>query len=74
MAKRKSALRAADSELSGMGLNHKKIAGLVMIIIGALLVIGNISGALLALVGLVLIYFGLWIFGYQISLSDMLNS
>lgn len=74
MARRKSALKSADKELTGMRLNHKKIAGLIMVIIGALLVIGNISTALLAIVGLVLIYFGLWIFGYEISLSDMLNS
>lgn len=56
-----------DKEMASMGLTYKKAAGIIIAIIGAILVVLNLSGALMVFVGLVLIYFGLKVLGYNIK-------
>ncbi len=48
-------------------LNYRKIGGVVLAVVGALLVLANLSGLLYAFAGIVLIYFGLRLLGYNIK-------
>ena len=63
-----SKTKKVEKELSKAGLNYKKVAGVILALIGIVLVVMNLTGVLLAAVGLVLIYFGLKIFGYNIKI------
>ena len=58
----------AEKELHKLGLNPRTLAALVLTIIGVLLVVWAIGGVLEAFVGLVLIYFGLKMFGFELKL------
>ncbi len=57
-----------DKELSKQGLDWKIIGGAAFTIIGALLILFNISALLMAIVGIVLIYFGVKLLGYNVRL------
>ena len=64
----KSEKESMEKEMSKMGLNYKNVAGAILIVIGGVLVVTNLSGVLMAFAGLVLIYFGLKMVGYNIHL------
>jgi uncharacterized integral membrane protein len=57
-----------DKEMSSMGLTYQKVIGIIILIIGVVLLVVNLVHVLEAFVGLVLIYFGLRMFGYTIKL------
>lgn len=50
------------------GVNYKKVAGIIIVVIGVLFVLANLYGILYAFAGFVLIYFGLRLLGYSIKL------
>lgn len=56
-----------DREVHKAGLTYTKIAAAIMVIIGALLVLFNIEGVVIAFVGFVLIYFGLRMLGIHLT-------
>lgn len=58
---------AMEKEMHRAGLNYKKVAGIIIAIIGLLLVLFNLAAVLTAVVGLILIYVGIRIFGYKIN-------
>jgi hypothetical protein len=60
--------KKVEREMSRVGLNYRKVAGIILVLIGIVLVVLNLTGVLLAAVGLILIYFGLKIFGYTIKI------
>ena len=60
--------RKADRELSKIGLNLRSLVAAVVTVVGALLVLANLTGILLAFVGLVLIYFGFKMFGIDLKI------
>jgi len=63
-----SPAKAASKEIAvPKGLNYKKIGGVVLAVIGALLILANLSGLLQSIAGVVLIYFGLRLLGYHIK-------
>ena len=57
-----------EKEMSTVGLDYRKVGGIIIALIGVILLIMNLTGALLAVAGIVLIYFGIRIFGYNIKL------
>ncbi|MHB1830174.1 MAG: hypothetical protein ACYCO0_02165 [Candidatus Micrarchaeaceae archaeon] len=57
-----------DRELAKDGLTYGAVAGAIIFIIGALLILFNLAQVLQAVIGLVLIYFGLKMLGYKITL------
>jgi hypothetical protein len=57
-----------EKEMSSVGLDYRKVAGIIIALLGVILLIMNLAGALLAVAGIVLIYFGIRIFGYNIKL------
>lgn len=59
--------KKVESEMSNVGLNYHKLGGLIIGIIGAILVVWNLEGVLLAFIGLVLIYFGLRLWGFKLK-------
>jgi hypothetical protein len=66
--KKEDTKEKVEKEMSKMGLNYKNVAGAILIIIGGVLVVTNLSGVLMAFTGLVLIYFGLKMVGYNIHI------
>jgi hypothetical protein len=64
----KAGKQKVEKEMSKMGLNYRKVVAAIIIIIGALLIITNLSALLLAFIGFVLIYFGLKMLGYHLNL------
>jgi hypothetical protein len=73
-ASKKAAANAAAKKkgkhkvLKNLGLNPKMVTAAILTIMGALLVIWNISGLLFVFLGAVLIYFGLKMFGIEIRI------
>ncbi len=57
-----------DRELKKDGLTYGAVAGAIILIIGVLLILFNLAQVLQAVIGLVLIYFGLKMLGYKITL------
>lgn len=51
--------------------SHRNIVAAISIIIGILLVLTNLPGIIYSVVGLVLIYLGLKLFGYSIPIPEM---
>jgi Na+/phosphate symporter len=70
---RKKVSKSADANRKPKGgINYKTVIAVVMLVIGALFVIFNLTGILYAVVGLALIYFGLKILGgWKSSLIDL---
>ncbi len=60
--------RKADKELNKLGLNSRSLVAAVMTLVGAFLLLSNLTGILLAFVGMVLIYFGLKMFGIHLRM------
>jgi hypothetical protein len=50
------------------GLNYKKVAGIVITVVGVLLVLVNLTQVLIAFAGFVLVYFGLRLLGYTVKI------
>ena len=64
----KSGKAKVEKSMASVGLNYRKLAGLIIAIIGLIVVVSNIWATLLLFVGLVLIYFGLKMIGYDLKL------
>jgi hypothetical protein len=60
--------RKADKELNKLGLNTRSLVAAVITLVGAFLLLSNLTGILLAFVGMVLIYFGLKMFGIHLRM------
>jgi hypothetical protein len=60
--------KAAEKKLHKIGLNPRTLAAAVITIIGALMVIWGVSGLLEVFVGVVLIYFGIKMFGFNLHI------
>ena len=56
--------RGVDRQLARNGLTYGTVVGAVILIIGVLLILFNLTQALVALVGIVLVYFGLKMMGW----------
>ena len=50
------------------GVNYKKVAGIIVVVVGVLFVLFNLPAILYAFAGFVLIYFGLRLLGYHIKI------
>jgi len=57
-----------DKKMSKAGVDYKTVGGAIITIIGIVLIVFNISAVLMAVVGFVLVYFGLKLLGYTIKI------
>lgn len=60
-----SSKEKVDKEMKKSGLTYTSVLGGIVVIIGILLVIFNLTGVLEAFIGLVLLYFGFKLLGFN---------
>lgn len=60
--------KKVEKELNSVGLNYRKVAGIIIALIGIILVLLNVTGLIFVIAGIVLVYFGLRIFGFDLKM------